>query len=92
MEPSSEAQAIIDQINQLPAAISAQVDSEVTAAEAAKDAQRAADIDAIGAALTTVKNGIGSSAPAAAPTPAPVDPAPTTLSPSGDAPAPAFPV
>lgn len=67
MEPSTDAQAIIDQVNKLPSAIAAQVASEVSTAEAAKDAQRATDIAAISAAVTTVSNGIG--APAATPQP-----------------------
>ncbi|MHB8286727.1 MAG: hypothetical protein ACYDD1_18895 [Caulobacteraceae bacterium] len=58
MEPSADAQAIINQVNALPAAITAQVASEVTTAEAAKDAQRAADIAAIGAAVTAISAGI----------------------------------
>ena len=65
MEPSADAQAIIDQVNKLPGAIAAEVASEVSTAEAAKDAQRAADIAAIGAAVTSVGNGIGQPAPAA---------------------------
>ena len=38
MDPSADAQAIIDQVNKLPSAINAQVASEVSTAEAAKDA------------------------------------------------------
>ena len=59
MEPSADAQAIIDQVNKLPSAIAAEVASEVTTAEAAKDAQKAADFAAIQAAMTTVSGGVG---------------------------------
>ncbi len=50
MEPSTDAQDIIDQVNKLPSAIAAQVASEVSTAEAAKDAQRATDVVAIASA------------------------------------------
>ena len=66
METSADAQAIIDQVNKLPGAIDAQVASEVSTAEAAKDAQRATDIAAIAAAVNTVSTGIGAPAPVAA--------------------------
>ncbi|MHB8285680.1 MAG: hypothetical protein ACYDD1_13505 [Caulobacteraceae bacterium] len=58
MEPSTDAQAIIALVNQLPAAITTQVASEVAAAEAAKDAQRTVDINAIAAAVTAVQTGL----------------------------------
>lgn len=50
MNPSAEAQAIIDDINKLPGLISAEVQREVTTAEAAKDAQHAADLQGIASA------------------------------------------
>jgi hypothetical protein len=61
MDPSADAQAIVDTLNALPAAINTAISSQVAAAEAAKDAQRATDI----AAIATAANNLSAQFPTA---------------------------
>jgi hypothetical protein len=51
MDPSADAAAILAKLNALPGLIETQVTSEVTAAEAAKDAAHANDLSLISAAV-----------------------------------------